>query len=622
MKWIQKYIVVGIMLFTSITIAQVGVNTTQPNKHAALHVSESGNETSIKGIVFPRVTQTQLNQLTYVDPLNPTTVKLTASDDGLYVFNTTVGCFSFWNNSIRSWENVCDTDKPASFTVDCSTSKIYGVFEASVPLNTSNYIIAQVNVTQIGYYHIQFKSNNGYDFYASGFFPEVGTYSLVIKGEGVPQNSTSTGLDLLINNTLTQTNCLSHTTNNGNPPTIPGTGVIKPAAATYVLYCDEIVINGTYTTGIVLNNTNNITLKLFVTKVGNYTIASNLVGGIEFKAEGNFTTTGEKTIILQGSGTPANVREATFTLVSNSLSDFKYLCDASVKIQINIKEKNVLVVQSLPSSFQANWLANKMLTDGINFGNTGKFKMGNVNLTQATAIPTDMSNYDVVVLNGNITIDATAATNIDNYLINKGVVLAFTNNNTSNQNLINKIFNSSAITSVNISLGIGGGDLVSLTNLNDEILNGPFGNASNLFWADDANISGLSNLPLNQITVYSNGVRFGASRVLRGDTQVPAGSGNKLTDLVTGFKHKTKHFIWFGSSNFNGNSSTSTHFDPGDYYYSGFSSNSNYFYLHNNIPALKAMVGSYALDAYNAILSANAFAWAFTIAEYDGIRPQ
>lgn len=68
--------------------------------------------------------------------------------------------------------------------------------------------------------------------------------------------------------------------------------------------CTLPTINGTYMEGSALVATNTVTLSVTVTKLGSYSIATATINGIRFSSTGAFTTLGNQTITLTGSGKP------------------------------------------------------------------------------------------------------------------------------------------------------------------------------------------------------------------------------------------------------------------------------------------------------------------------------
>ncbi len=69
--------------------------------------------------------------------------------------------------------------------------------------------------------------------------------------------------------------------------------------------CLPKVVFGTYEAGVAISGaTNYIEVEVNVTEIGSYTISSDTINGISFKATGIFTSTGLNTVTLKGTGTP------------------------------------------------------------------------------------------------------------------------------------------------------------------------------------------------------------------------------------------------------------------------------------------------------------------------------
>ena len=175
--------------------------------------------------------------------------------------------------------------------------------------------------------------------------------------------------------------------------------------------CTNAVVNGTYTAGISLTAANTISIKVFVSSIGTYSISSNNVNGISFSATGTFTSTGEQTIHLLGTGTPAAEGNFNFTAGASG-------CSFSVTTAASGKATAVFTYHGAPSSCTnvsragtyragiAVTSSNKVKMDvnvivpgtyiittdvinGFSFTGTGKFEtmgFGTV-LLQATGIP-------------------------------------------------------------------------------------------------------------------------------------------------------------------------------------------------------------------------------------------
>ncbi len=78
--------------------------------------------------------------------------------------------------------------------------------------------------------------------------------------------------------------------------------------------CAPYLVNGTYTQGVALNNTNTVQVEVNVATAGAYSITTNTVNGVSFSASGNFVATGVQNVILTGSGTPIDSALFAFTV--------------------------------------------------------------------------------------------------------------------------------------------------------------------------------------------------------------------------------------------------------------------------------------------------------------------
>lgn len=89
--------------------------------------------------------------------------------------------------------------------------------------------------------------------------------------------------------------------------------------------CLPKTVNGAYVAAKSLNDTNYIDVTVNVTSPGPYKISTDTSNGYSFAATGTFTTTGQNTVRLKGSGTPAAVGTDDFTVAFDTS-----LCDVTV----------------------------------------------------------------------------------------------------------------------------------------------------------------------------------------------------------------------------------------------------------------------------------------------------
>lgn len=565
----------------------VGINTTTPNSNSVLDVISGNNN---KGVLIPRLTEAQRNAI----------VINQSSDDGLTIYNTTEDCFNYWSFADNEWKSVCGQMGKAVFTIDCSSSKAMGSYIKGKELTNSNYLKITVNVTKPGNYTISGTTANGYNFYGTGVFLNTGTQTIQIPGQGIPQNIQTDNVSLEANGTeVTCTPAISIT-------------VLSPAG-TYTMSCGTATVNGVYKVGTALTASNTITLPVNVTALGSYTVTTNTVDGISFSGSGTFSSTGNQNITLSGTGTPTSTSVKTITITSDSQGGVSTTC--SVNVVVVIPKKTVLHIGlETAYGYSAYTGPSRSLMDSpTNFGTAASSIVKYEGFTHislgsspsSAALQTALNNKpDIVVIGYNYTPNVTDAGYIASYLNKKGVVIAMTDDTGTAQNLFRGIFSDPTISA---SYGSGAGSVYALTNSDDPILNGPFGDVRGKNWGEDAsttvNISGLT----------SGFVPYSYAQ--------PVNSTTARTG-ISGLRNTSLNFIWFGDGGFlsnenaNGNQYTSNTIEP-------FVAPSTGGYF----PVQKSAYG-YAGNGYaaggmqvqNSILFANMIAWAIKQAEFNGIN--
>lgn len=567
----------------------VGINTTTPNANSVLDVISGNNN---KGILIPRLTEAQRNAIT----INQ------SKDDGLTIYNTTEDCFNYWSLADNEWKSVCGQMGKSVFTIDCSTSKAVGSYVKGKELTNSNYLSIAVNVTKPGNYTISGTTTNGYNFYGTGVFLNTGTQTVQIPGQGAPQNIQTDNVSLEANGTaVTCTPAISIT-------------VLSPAG-TYTISCGSATVNGVYKVGTALTASNTITLPVNVAALGSYTITTNTVDGISFSGSGTFTSTGNQNVTLSGTGVPSSTSVKTLTITSDSQGGVSTTC--SVNVVVVIPKKTVLHIGlETAYGYSAYTGPSRSLMDSpTNFGATassivkyeGFTHISLGNSPSSGALQTALNNKpDIVIIGYNYTPNATDAGYIASYLNKKGVVIALTDDTGTAQNLFRGIFSDPTIST---SYGGGAGSVYALTNSDDPILNGPFGDVRGKNWGEDASttvsVSGLTS----GFVPYSYAQPINSTTTRTG---------------ISGLRNTSLNFIWFGDGGFlsnenaNGNQYASNTIEP-------FVAPSSGGYF----PVQKSSYG-YAGNGYatgsmqvqNSVLFANMIAWAVKQAEFSGINTQ
>ena len=194
---ITKGAILFIILTSNFVLAQIGINTSNINNNSLFHISEKDDLNSItkKGVMIPRLTNLERDELTYVNLLdNPRVIKLTEFDNSLIIFNTSENCFNFWNSTESIWKSLCGNSNSAEYnfgSTSCPEIRVYGNYVNSKRLNDSNYMtISNIVVTKPGDYSITLEpnNNNGYIFKGEGTFNTVGNHSVTLYASGTPLN--------------------------------------------------------------------------------------------------------------------------------------------------------------------------------------------------------------------------------------------------------------------------------------------------------------------------------------------------------------------------------------------------------------------------------------------------
>lgn len=191
----------------------------------------------------------------------------------------------------------------ASFTLTgapnaCQNPESDGNYFYGNQLTASNIVLVNVNVTTVGPYNLSTDTLDGIYFAAAGTFTQTGKQTVTLNGYGTPIAPNN----LTFKPRTDSTNCTFKITvlNPGPPATyVLQSGFGNPSPCLYT-------ITGDYYSNTALTKTNNVSILVYVTVLGNFSIATNIVNGISFSYTGTFTTLGAQNVILYGNGTPAS----------------------------------------------------------------------------------------------------------------------------------------------------------------------------------------------------------------------------------------------------------------------------------------------------------------------------
>ncbi|BAP30000.1 uncharacterized protein CHSO_0963 [Chryseobacterium sp. StRB126] len=299
----KKCFILFISVFTLLCYAQVGINTGEPNLKAGLHISERKIPLSpnipdaFNGIIIQRYT-TQERNIHFTN--------LTATEDGLTIFNKDTQCYNFWSGTQLKWLNLCGTPDPAEFTLSsCDLpTRVSGSYRAQSVLNSTNTYTLSVNVAVTGTYNIQINTTNGYYFTKSGVFTSTGVQAIRLDGVGIPTNPGTDSVTLNINGVDVNTCPL---------PSIN----VSQAQTSFDMDCNNAVVHGEYQAKIALDGSNYIDIPVTaVYTSGSTTVTTTSANGIYFSS-GNIVINNTTTSIrLYGYQTPGAMGTNVYQFVS------------------------------------------------------------------------------------------------------------------------------------------------------------------------------------------------------------------------------------------------------------------------------------------------------------------
>ena len=384
---------------------------------------------------------------------------------------------------------------------------------------------------------------------------------------------------------------------------------------TVTIDCGSVAINGQYTVGSPLGASNTITLTINATKAaigGTYHIYTNQQNGISFANTGNITSE-TQTITLNGSGIPLSGGVAmSFTIqseFSNSSSSNNATCSITTPDNIvPIAQASIFgfglynnyfgyTAQTSGSSSMINSPNNFGTAVNSTVNSSGFNHLGMLafdGITPANFLNTALwsSNPDII-LNGyySSTTSSVVIDSLANYLERGGILIMFdeysTPANSITMRLMRKLCPIQAASITTSPFGVPGSVYTMTNTIDDDITNGPFGNALGQKWGEDASTTrGFSGLPADSIIAYSTLDQSG-------------------TTYVTMFRHKRLNLFFVGDGGFISNDSNY----KGDSY--GSTTICPFAIDANNRPIVRRNWGSGGTNlVYNAIIFANVMYWA------------
>jgi hypothetical protein len=179
-------------------------------------------------------------------------------------------------------------------------SSVSGSYIKNTALNASNYVDAQINISQLGLYSIATDTINGYYFKTSGEATSLGLNTVRLFANGTP-------LNIGINNFTINFNASFCSFSNN--VTLGNTGGSTAAVFTFSnngLSCSNATQTQNFFAQSITNSNNSITIFANVTVPGTYNLSSSSINGITFTGNGNLAVGSNQAIILVANGTPSN----------------------------------------------------------------------------------------------------------------------------------------------------------------------------------------------------------------------------------------------------------------------------------------------------------------------------
>lgn len=188
----------------------------------------------------------------------------------------------------------------------CQDFKVTFTPHPGKALDQYSTVDISVNVTTLGAYSITTDTLDGISFSVTGSFTKTGTQTVSLVGSGTPQYARN--LHFTVNTSSGAASCGFDVAVVDNLPL--ATYVIESGGGGFSTCV--ATTSGTYTAGVALGSANTISTRVTVVNVGNYTISTSLINGIQFAHSGTFTATGPQLVTLEGSGTPIAAGNFTF----------------------------------------------------------------------------------------------------------------------------------------------------------------------------------------------------------------------------------------------------------------------------------------------------------------------
>lgn len=260
----------------------------------------------------------------------------------------------------------------------------------------------------------------------------------------------------------------------------------------YEIDCNEVGVKGNYIVGSDINaNTNYIVVKLNVDYPGPYSIETDTINGVSFKANGTFENKGIVTVNLLPQGKFTEGGNLNYTITTNSKNG-----NTTCFTNINVRYRDITILRLGSTNYGPNtgtsWAGGAIINSKTNFGPNGTVKVRDIKVLgigtrNATVLRNFLKENKVDIIFNVVGYNATTAVNNVLYefiTIDKGVLIVGDERRVDG-------------TTRDLIEQLAGGKLGDITNdfttVNpivasslDPIINGPFGDLTGRYMGNNS----------------------------------------------------------------------------------------------------------------------------------------
>jgi hypothetical protein len=180
---------------------------------------------------------------------------------------------------------------------DCMPSGSHGSFRKGMPVDSTNYIYVDINVSTTGTYLLTSDTVNGLSFKAEGTFETTGIHTVRLEAGGTPFTNGTVPYPVHYGTQRCIVNVFSA------DPASTASGYSWGGAGSN---CTGAILSGNYIAGTAMTVDNKVVLDVSVSNNGVYSISTPAVNGVQFSASGSFSAAGPQQVTLVAAGIPVS----------------------------------------------------------------------------------------------------------------------------------------------------------------------------------------------------------------------------------------------------------------------------------------------------------------------------